>query len=111
MATLLEARGVTKRFGGLTALNAVDFELEEGRIASIIGPDGAGKTTFFTVFTALYVAPAPARASFSTPTYTLGLFTLLEVTSQQPEPAPFALRASGSGAVNTTLEPFSETAP
>src|SRR5437773_150756 len=39
----------------LTALNAVDFELEEGRIASIIGPNGAGKTTFFNVFTGLYV--------------------------------------------------------
>jgi branched-chain amino acid transport system ATP-binding protein len=52
---LLEARGVTKRFGGLTALNAVDFELSEGRIASIIGPNGAGKTTFFNVFTGIYV--------------------------------------------------------
>ena len=55
MAVLLEARGVTKKFGGLTALNNVDFELEEGRIASIIGPNGAGKTTFFNVFTGLYV--------------------------------------------------------
>jgi len=55
MAALLEVRGVTKRFGGLTALNNVDFELEEGRIASIIGPNGAGKTTFFNVFTGLYV--------------------------------------------------------
>jgi urea transport system ATP-binding protein len=42
---LLEARGICKRFGGLTALNAVDFALEEGHIASIIGPNGAGKTT------------------------------------------------------------------
>jgi len=55
VAVLLEARGVTKKFGGLTALNNVDFELEEGRIASIIGPNGAGKTTFFNVFTGLYV--------------------------------------------------------
>ncbi|HET7874799.1 MAG TPA: ABC transporter ATP-binding protein [Methylomirabilota bacterium] len=55
MTPLLAAQGVTKRFGGLTALNAVDFELEEGRIASIIGPNGAGKTTFFNVFTGIYV--------------------------------------------------------
>jgi branched-chain amino acid transport system ATP-binding protein len=55
MAVILDAKGVTKRFGGLTALSALDFELEEGTIASIIGPNGAGKTTFFNVFTGIYV--------------------------------------------------------
>jgi len=63
MVVILEARGVTKRFGGLTALNTVDFELEEGRIASIIGPNGAGKTTFFNVFTGIYV-PDEGTVSF-----------------------------------------------
>jgi len=52
--TLLEARRVTKRFGGLVAVSAVDFTLETGRIQSIIGPNGAGKTTLFNVFTGIY---------------------------------------------------------
>ncbi len=63
MAVLLDAKQVTKRFGGLTALNQVDFELEEGRIASIIGPNGAGKTTLFNVFTGMY-APQAGSVAF-----------------------------------------------
>jgi branched-chain amino acid transport system ATP-binding protein len=56
MTALLEARKVTKRFGGLTALSQVDLDLEEGCIASIIGPNGAGKTTLFNLFTGMYPA-------------------------------------------------------
>jgi branched-chain amino acid transport system ATP-binding protein len=52
---LFEAAGVTKRFGGLVAVNRVDFTLEPGVIASIIGPNGAGKTTLFNVFTGIYL--------------------------------------------------------
>jgi branched-chain amino acid transport system ATP-binding protein len=52
---LLKADTVTKRFGGLTAVNKVDFEIKKGMIAGLIGPNGAGKTTFFNNITGLYV--------------------------------------------------------
>lgn len=51
---LLRADSVTKRFGGLTAVNKVDFEIKKGMIAGLIGPNGAGKTTFFNNITGLY---------------------------------------------------------
>jgi branched-chain amino acid transport system ATP-binding protein len=47
--SLFEATGVTKRFGGLTAVDRVDFRVEEGEIVGLIGPNGAGKTTFFNL--------------------------------------------------------------
>jgi branched-chain amino acid transport system ATP-binding protein len=51
---LLETRGLTKRFGGLTAVNAVDISVEEGEIFAMIGPNGAGKTTMFNLIAGLY---------------------------------------------------------
>jgi branched-chain amino acid transport system ATP-binding protein len=51
---LLEARRVTKAFGGLVAVSAVDLSVQERTVASLIGPNGAGKTTFFNCLTGLY---------------------------------------------------------
>lgn len=47
MSALLEVRGVTKKFGGLTANNDISFEVNESEIVSVIGPNGAGKSTLF----------------------------------------------------------------
>ncbi|MFN3741484.1 MAG: ABC transporter ATP-binding protein [Anaerolineales bacterium] len=52
---ILIARNVTKRFGGLQALNKINIEIEKESIHSIIGPNGAGKTTFFNCVTGFYV--------------------------------------------------------
>lgn len=47
--TLLEARGLTRHFGGLKAVNGVDFDLAQGECHALIGPNGAGKTTFVSL--------------------------------------------------------------
>jgi branched-chain amino acid transport system ATP-binding protein len=59
-AAVLDAKNITKQFGGLTAVNDVSFSLPERSIVSIIGPNGAGKTTFFNILTGFY------RSTFGT---------------------------------------------
>lgn len=51
---ILEAHKVTKRFGGLVAVNSLDFTVPQQSIVSLIGPNGAGKTTFFNCITGFY---------------------------------------------------------
>ncbi len=50
---IIKTQNLTKRFGGLVAVNQVDLAIEENRLTSIIGPNGAGKTTFFNLLTGL----------------------------------------------------------
>lgn len=60
---LLEITNLTKRFGGLTALNSVDLKVEQGEIVGLIGPNGAGKTTLFSVI-AGYNSPDAGSVHF-----------------------------------------------
>ncbi|WP_415951050.1 ABC transporter ATP-binding protein [Streptomyces sp. KLOTTS4A1] len=61
--TVLDARDVTMRFGGLTAVRSVSLTVNSGEIVGLIGPNGAGKTTFFNCLTGLYV-PTEGKVSY-----------------------------------------------
>jgi branched-chain amino acid transport system ATP-binding protein len=60
---LLQLDKVTIRFGGLTAVNAIDFVVNEGELCGLIGPNGAGKTTVFNLITGVY-APTEGTIRF-----------------------------------------------
>ncbi|MGC1670372.1 MAG: ATP-binding cassette domain-containing protein, partial [Pseudolabrys sp.] len=58
MSALLEARNLTKHFGGVLALDGLDLAVAPNEILGLIGPNGSGKTTFFNVVTGIYSADA-----------------------------------------------------
>jgi branched-chain amino acid transport system ATP-binding protein len=61
---LLDARGITKRFAGITALHSVDLAVAEGEFVGLIGPNGAGKTTFFNCLLGM-LAPEEGTVCFA----------------------------------------------
>ena len=61
---LLEAKTLTKNFGGLTAVDNLDFQVHQGEILGMIGPNGAGKTTVFNMITGVY-SPTHGEISFN----------------------------------------------
>lgn len=63
MTTLLATEGLTKRFGGLTAVNQVRFSVDEGQVAGVIGPNGSGKTTLFNLLSG-YFPPTEGKITF-----------------------------------------------
>ena len=54
MSPLLDVKGLTIRFGGLVAVDDLNFTMEKGQITSLIGPNGAGKTTVINMLTGFY---------------------------------------------------------
>lgn len=53
-APLIEVQALSKKFGGVTALDKIDFSVDPGQISGLIGPNGAGKSTFFNVLTGVF---------------------------------------------------------
>ncbi len=63
MAPLLQVKGLTKQYGGLTAVNDVSFDVAQGEILSVIGPNGAGKSTIFKLISS-FVTPTRGEVLF-----------------------------------------------
>jgi branched-chain amino acid transport system ATP-binding protein len=108
MTDVLVADKVTKRFGGLVAVNSIDFTIPENAIVSLIGPNGAGKTTFFNIIAGIY-DPSAGRIDFRGetmiarsrrswvepfvwlfPALIVGLITILLAVLDQPGPLVIA---------------------
>jgi ABC-type branched-subunit amino acid transport system ATPase component len=94
---LLEARRITKRFGGLVAVRDIDFTIPRGAIVSLIGPNGAGKTTFFNVIAGL-IDPTAGEIEFR------GLRMIARPVRTWLEPVVWVLPALIAGAIATIVD-------
>ncbi|MEW6554617.1 MAG: ABC transporter ATP-binding protein [Actinomycetota bacterium] len=85
MTTLLRVEGLTRLFGGLVAVNKVDFEVPEGKIMAIIGPNGAGKSTLFNLIGGT-IPPSSGRIVFTEKETANGedVFTERDITGWKP---------------------------
>jgi branched-chain amino acid transport system ATP-binding protein len=72
--TLLSLQGVTRRYGGLVAVDTIDLDVAEGGVTAVIGPNGAGKTTLFNLI-----------SGFQTPNAGRILFAGKDITARMPE--------------------------
>ena len=102
---ILEVKGVTKQFGGLTAVSDVSFELPESTIWGLIGPNGAGKTTLFNCINGVY-PPSKGAVAFKgqtitgLPTYRIADLGLAR-THQKPHCADHRLHVARVHYVDT----------
>ena len=79
MSALLEVEGLTKRFGGVTAVDACSFAVPDGSITALVGPNGSGKTTAFNLITGYSAADA-------------GCVRFAGTTVRRPDPVRLARR-------------------
>jgi len=79
MSALLEVKGLTKRFGGVTAVDACSFTVPEGSVTALVGPNGSGKTTAFNLITGYTRADA-------------GTVSFAGTTVRRPDPVRLARR-------------------
>ena len=93
MSPLLEMRGITKRFPGVTALDGVDFELERGEVHVILGENGAGKSTLIKMLSGAYQPDEgeilfdgePVRISSAAVAQSLGISTIYQEFNLVPQ--------------------------
>jgi branched-chain amino acid transport system ATP-binding protein len=111
VTSLLEVRGLTKRFGGLTAVSALSFDVAPAELLGIIGPNGAGKTTLFHLITGFH-RPTAGEVRFGGRPLTglrphavcrLGIARTFQIV--QPFPGLSVLDNATIGALNWVRKP------